>query len=539
MVKQLPLIILFILTFISIIPLLKSGLPPTHDGEYHVIRFYEFYKTLADGSFYPRWAPDLNYGFGIPLFNFVYPLPNYIASLFHFLGFSFIDSFKLNMVLASFTGAIFMYLWSKEFFGKLGGLLSSTLYTYSPYHFLDIYIRGSVGEVWALGLFPAFLWSITKYIKDKDKKFAILSSIFFALIIFSHNILALMFFPLAISYLSVLISNEKRKGYLILNSIYLILLSLGLSSLFWLPALLERGFVRGLEVFDYSFHFPQFYELIIPSWGSGFSGGSLQNSLSFQIGIANILSLIISMALILMKRKLKELFRINLFFLLWLFLVVFFMLSISLPVWQNLPLINYFQFPWRFLSLAILIISFIAGNIIYAWKVRFIVVVLISLSFSLGIGYAGFAYYHNRDDAYYFKRSNFIDGTNSPGNAFSTIWFGGISKRVENKLSIPKEEIIKEDVKKSEYKFAVNLSEDRVITVNTAYFPGWTVYLDGNKSMTSVTDQGTFSFNAKRGEHSIKVKFEDTPIRKMASVLFLASVLFVLFKLPFFATIKR
>ena len=93
--------------FIAVASLLSSGLPPTHDGEYHVLRFQQFYKVLSEGSLYPRWAPDFNNGFGIPLFNYVYPLPNYIASALHILGFSFIDSFKLNMILASLTGSFF------------------------------------------------------------------------------------------------------------------------------------------------------------------------------------------------------------------------------------------------------------------------------------------------------------------------------------------------------------------------------------------------------------------------------------------------
>ncbi len=75
-------------------PLLHSGLPPTHDGEYHVIRFYEFDKTLRDGNLYPLWGSDLNFTYGVPLFNYVYPLPNYVASFFHLLGSSFIDAFK-------------------------------------------------------------------------------------------------------------------------------------------------------------------------------------------------------------------------------------------------------------------------------------------------------------------------------------------------------------------------------------------------------------------------------------------------------------
>ena len=75
-----------IFSLIATLPLFHQGLLPTHDGEYHVVRFYEFHKMISDGVWYPRWAPDLLYGLGVPLFNYVYPLPNYVASFLHFFG---------------------------------------------------------------------------------------------------------------------------------------------------------------------------------------------------------------------------------------------------------------------------------------------------------------------------------------------------------------------------------------------------------------------------------------------------------------------
>ncbi len=93
---------LLVVGLVSSLSLLNSGYIPTHDGEYHIIRFWQFYKMLSLGNWFPRWAPDLNSGYGIPLFNYVYPLPNYISAIFHFIGFSLTDSLK--MVL--FTGFI-------------------------------------------------------------------------------------------------------------------------------------------------------------------------------------------------------------------------------------------------------------------------------------------------------------------------------------------------------------------------------------------------------------------------------------------------
>ena len=383
MVKNIfPLIIVGLFAFVAGFPLLHKGLLPTHDGEYHVIRFYEFDKTLRDGNWYPRWAADLNNGYGVPLFNYVYPLPNYFASFFHLLGSSFIDSFKLNMFFATILGALFFYLWSRESWGKLGGVVSSIFYTFSPYHFVDIYIRGSVGEVWALAFFPAFLWSITRFIKHHQKIFFVASSIFLSLIIFSHNILALMFLPFSLSYIVFLLYKEKDKKYLMLNTLYLILLGLCLSAIFWLPAIVEAKYVTGLQIYNVSQHFPQLYNLVIPSWGSGFSQDLLTNQMSFQIGIANLVVVVISLPLMAFRHSvfsaltpslsLRERVRVRviIFFLVWFFLVFFLMLKVSLPIWHTIPFMNYFQFPWRFLSLEILVASFLEGSVVYFLKSR-------------------------------------------------------------------------------------------------------------------------------------------------------------------------
>ena len=167
--KYIFLVIIF--SLIASFSLLHSGLPPTHDGEYHVVRFWQFDKVLKDGDLYPRWAPDLNFGLGIPLFSYIYPFPNYVASFLHTFGVSFIDAFKLNLFFAIIMAGIFFYLWTKIFFGNLGAMVGAVFYLFSPYLFVDVYIRGSVGEVWALAFFPGFLWAITELLLNEKRVF--------------------------------------------------------------------------------------------------------------------------------------------------------------------------------------------------------------------------------------------------------------------------------------------------------------------------------------------------------------------------------
>ncbi len=560
-----PIIIVFLFAVFAGFPLLHKGLLPTHDGEYHIVRFYEFNKTFFDGNLYPRWAPDLNNGYGVPLFNYVYPLPNYVATFLHFFGSSFITAFKLEIFFALIVGGIFFYLWSKEFWGRMGGIVSSIFYTFSPYHFLDIYIRGSVGEVWALAFFPALLWSITKFIKLQQKTFFILSSIFLSLIIFSHNILALMFLPFSSTYIAFLIYHSKDKKYLIHNTFYIILLGLGLSAIFWSPALLEKQYVTGLQVSNFSDHFPDLYQLIIPSWGSGFSGKNVGDQMSFQIGAANLVAVVLSLLSVIFiftfrhsgKRSASRIsnglerfwtsqndnnIKILLFFLVWFFFIFFLMLKASLPIWQNIPLMNYFQFPWRFLSLEILVASFLAGSIIYFWKSKLLAICLIFLSFILGIGYARPAYYHYRNDNYYLARSNFIDGTNSPGNAFNTVFLKTIPKKEKEKAVFSRGDgkIEQKIVESTMYVFNIKAESNSEILVNSAYFPGWKVYI--GESEVKIKDRnGIISFFLPKGEHVVKVLFKNTLVRTIATFISIASffVLIFLFTSRLFGTMKK
>lgn len=530
--KILPITVVFFFAILAGFSLLHSGLPPTHDGEYHVIRFYEFDKILREGNIYPRWASDLNNGFGVPLFNYVYPLPNYVASFLHLFGISFIDAFKLNMFFATIFGGLFFYLWAKDFWGAYGAVVSSSFYTFSPYRFVDIYIRGSVGEVWALAFFPAMLWAITKLLKEGNKAFVIPSSVFLAAIIFSHNILALMFFLFLIVYIGFLLTQIKNKRYVILSSLYVTFLGLGLSSIFWLPALFEKQYVTGLQIFNIKENFPEFYQLIIPSWGSGFSGVELQNQMSFQIGIANLLSIVFSIIFLpfYIKKKIKHK-SIIIFFLIWFMMVIFLMLNISSPIWENVPLINYFQFPWRFLSLEILIASFLAGTVFNVWNSKTLAFFLLILVVLLGIEYTKPAYYHNRNDNYYLTRPNFIDGTNSPGNFFNTIWMNGNLKKEKEKIKLIKGEvnINKNSIKTTDYKFNIFSKKDSVLLVNTAYFPGWSVFINKEKKEITANKDGLFSFNLPKGNYMVEIKFSNTDIRAIGEILSLTTLFIIIF----------
>src|SRR3990167_2808756 len=129
-------IFIVIVSIISLLPLLHPGLPVTHDGQDHVARIANFYQNLTEGNMIPRWAGNLNWGYGHPILEFLYPVPSYIASLFHFLGFSLVDSVKIVFGAAFVLSGLTMYLWIKNFLGSEAGFTAGILYMFAPYRFV-------------------------------------------------------------------------------------------------------------------------------------------------------------------------------------------------------------------------------------------------------------------------------------------------------------------------------------------------------------------------------------------------------------------
>ena len=476
--KYIPLIIVALVAIFASWPLLTPGFIPTHDGEYHIIRFYEFDKNIKAGIFFPRWAPGLNSGFGVPLFNFFYSLPNYVGEIWHILGFSFVDSFKLLMAVGIFLAAIFFYLWVRELFGEWPAVVGAVFYTLAPYHLVDVYVRGSPGEVWALAFYPAILWAL-------ERK-SILAAIFLALLILSHNILALIFLPFLISYLIF-------RKFSIRYSVFSILLGLGLSCYFWLPALAESKYVTGLQIIDYSQHFPALFQLIFPSWGAGFSVPGIGDGMSFQIGIPHLLVIIAS--LIYLRRK-----SFVIFCLAWLAIIFVLLLEVSMPLWKLIPILPFIQHPWRLLSLMVVITSFTATTLVYLKKSKLLVVILIFLALIFYGGYSRPVKYLPRSDDFYLSNPTWTDGTATLGDSFNTIWLAG------KKLTPTRNAI--------------------------AYFPGWELWVDDQKQEIDFSN-GLIDFSKFVGEHRVEIKFVETPVRRLADTISILSLLFLLAMLIF------
>ena len=131
------LILVLLLCIGTVLPLLHSGFFDVHDNT-QVVRVYEMGKMLAQKTFPVRWVPDLGYGYGYPIFNFYGPLPYYIGGVVTLLGINALISTKIMLGVGILLSAVTMFIFSRKFFGDVGGVVSAIVYSYFPYHAVNI-----------------------------------------------------------------------------------------------------------------------------------------------------------------------------------------------------------------------------------------------------------------------------------------------------------------------------------------------------------------------------------------------------------------
>lgn len=534
-IKKYIVLVILCITLIPMVSFFHVGLPITHDGQDHVARIANFYQSLREGNIVPRWAANLNWGYGHPILMFLYPLPSYIASLFHFLGLPFVDSTKAVFVVAYIASGLAMYLWMKEAFGKRAGVVGSVLYLFAPYRFVDIYVRGAIGEHVAFIFPPLILYFL--YCLAKDKRNAIGGiglAVSMACFILSHNAILLMFLPIIGLYLVYLFFTDAKKSIrFLLISVASLLLGFGLSSFFLLPAFFEgkytlRDIVTAGEAMQR--FVPPFMFLYSP-WNYG--GG---NDVTKMIGFGQWVGIAGSIIAFVKTKERKK--KIVLAVLTVLFIgSLFVMTGWAKIIWETITILQKFQFPWRFLSLSVFFAAVLGGIAAASLRMKskkwmdIILIIFCTLSIISTATMWQPKGYQQKDETFY---SGIYLSTTDTGES-SPIWS---TRFMEHTYDVPMkiingEATIKEGLRTTTaHEYVVTVTKPTRFVENTVYFPGWNVYVDGIKISVEFQDpnhRGLLTFTIPEGNHVIKIQFENTKLRTVANAVSAVSLAILVF----------
>jgi hypothetical protein len=563
---------------LPLVSFFTPGLLVTHDGKDHVVRIASFYASLQEGNIVPRWAGNLNWGYGHPIIMFLYPFSSYVASIFRFIGFSFVDATKAVFAVAHIASILSMYLWMSTVWGKRAGFIGALLYGFAPYRFVDLYVRGAIGEHMAFAFPPLICYFLYKLATDVSPKtydpllrpdvrrdyggrvrpttyYGIGLSISLAFLILSHNAISLMFLPLIGLYVLYLFIFETKKSFCFLLSAFCFLfLGFGLSAFFWIPAFIEgkytlRNIVTTGEAMD---RFVPWTWFFYSPWNYG---GTV--TLTKSLGIFQWVGIAASFVLIWKTKEKKIRFLLFTFYFL-LFTSLFIMTSASSLIWKQIMILQNFQFPWRFLSLTTFIAAVLGGisisqllNMIKQKTMNvkhgtcdnkhktFLLIAHCSLSNVRCLLFFVFCFLLIVSTFHMWRPKGFsleeelsytgiYAGTTDTGES-SPIW------SVRFMLELPKAviELISGEATVEQIRRTSTLHEYRIVAdtraeflENTIYFPGWEVLVDGKKiniEFQSEIHRGIMTFWVEKGEHRVTVIFRDTKLRKISSAITIIS----------------
>jgi hypothetical protein len=470
---------------------------------------------------------------------------------------------------------------------------------------------------------PLTLWGFYEAMTRPRLRALLWAALAYAGLMFTSNLLALLFTPILGLYVAVMIiwrflSPAKasppaisgdapasiaaypglarrwnrvisnRYGAAVLSGFPPLLalgLGLGLSAIFWIPAILEYRFVRVDQWvggrFAFGDDFVEIFQLFSPKWGFGTSIPGPDDEAGFQIGLAATVLFVLSF---LVTPKLQQLYvrRTLYFFQAMTLLLLFLTTPASTLLWTLLPLSTFAQFPWRLLVIVAPLISIVAGAIVAVEASQPVnsdsltspsphlpIIILASLILLSSYPYiraevrdpkptegpvsqaALFRFQQSSDEM--TGQTAWVRRIPNWSSLAEQVERGGEIKTKVNYTALPADNSVgvfsMEMSSVHELLWVGTEKEGQAVTFLIPYYPGWTAYIyedlgphDGNldKNVGPVTRigpvvdrpqirttpiEGWMVVPIPPGSHFLELRFEDTPVRVVGQWVSIVSAL--------------
>lgn len=527
----------------AVAPLLRDSPTCGWDNLLHLWRAVEVERFLSSGLLFSRWAPDMAGGYGYPLFNFTAPVSAYGPAILHLLGLRWPLALNLTFALGWVLSAMSIYVFTRDVFDRRAGLVASAIYAYVPFHAYDVFYRGGLSQSTAWVFPPLIMWGLRH--TERRIGFAT-AALGLAALILTHNAFALLFCPLILTYAVAVGLERGREAFC--RGIVACLTALGLTTFFWLPALVELRFVHseritGDWVFEYTNNFlsvdqlfPVFrtaYNDLINDWPERGLG-----AVPALLAILGVASLVAS------KRWLQAAFWGTAFASALLLTTV-----ISRPIWDALSLLQRVQFPWRLVGPAAFcaaVLGAALANTLHRRSDRLGSALTLLLILTAVIPHLGWFHPRHCDPPadisvagmLRFEKESGTIGTTSLGE-FLPIWVKEMPPAMMPELGNPADTscdrldrstfgqgttVLRSECRLLETIIIVDTSARLEARYKAFFYPGWQVWIDERNARVVPTEpEGWLSFEVPPGRHTIRVRFGETSLRCVTDLVSLAT----------------
>ncbi len=542
------------------------------DSPFLLQRLQQLETAVLDGHFPVRWMPDANYGYGYPFFNYYAPLSIYIAFLFRLIGFSYVRAIQLAQLAGFMVAAWAMFVLARRWFrSEWAGMLTAVAYTVAPFHLVNVYVRGdSLAEFWAMAFYPLVILA-ADFCRGAggqggrgEKTSIAWLALAYAGLILSHNISAMIFSPFLLFYILLRgwPSKIHHSPFTIHHSLLALVLAFAISAWFFVPALVEQSLAQLGPVTEGYFHFSNHFRGLDLVQGGFFFDYNPDGGVAFRMGLVQAVTAVIGLAVLITKNR-TQISQINaddiispvhpsdrrsptrspvhLFIAASLLIATFMITPLARPLWDNLPLLPFTQFPWRFLSVQAFAGALAVGGLaLLPWR-KIVVPVTAVLLLTAGLGHLKTDHLALTDsDVTAEKLAQYEWFTGNIGTTISAEYLphtvqprpytsSWLNSGQRDAVQATSGDLIasqRTNKRATHQIWQVETGTPTTLIFPTLHWPGWIGEMDGEQvAIRPSPGSGLIMLDVPEGSHTITLRLTRTPVRLMAEMMSLVAFL--------------
>ncbi len=354
------LLILLALSIAVVAPIYLYGVPHGNDLAQHYQFAIAYRDSLAAGTPVLGWSAAVNEGFGDIGVRFYPPLAYWVLAGAHVVTGNWYDASVFTFAFWFFISGVGVYFWAREWFSETASLLGAALYIVAPYHANQLYNAFTYAEFAAAGILPFCFLFATRVIANGRWRDCSGLAISYACLLLVHVPMAVLGSIGIAIYIAVSLGRQWRSIQAV-QSFVAVVIGLAASSFYWVRVAAELPLVK---------HSTPEYSSGLYDFHMNFLAGIFYLSASDydtrSLWFADTM-LIITLALFLpgialtffspARRSLTNLIGIVCVGVFGLFIST----PLSLPLWENLRVLQMIQFPWRAMALISLCAAILAA----------------------------------------------------------------------------------------------------------------------------------------------------------------------------------
>ncbi len=544
-----PLLLIAIISVFSVLDLfIHVGRSANMDGLVHITTAAQYTDAFKSGDFPVMWLDGFA-NYGMPIGMFSQQATSYLGMFFNLFTNDPVLAYNIVAFIGILLSNVFFYYFLRLYFEPKYAFLGTFLFNFAPFRIIDLYIRGAIPETFSTILLPLTLISIYHLIQKKSVNAFFLMTLCLAGIIITHPMMFVTYAFLFIPYflfnvISVTGFRITKKTIFFFGLFFFsIVFALGLTGWYIIPLTQElKYFYYGSEKNHLVAN--QFVGLINyfdPNWYYFYKDDIFSRGHFIQSGLIETIGVLIGLIVVvtrLIKGSLKKQITLLDFAVVTGLIIIFFTTQYSESFYKIFSFLGNIQFPWRMFSAFIFIPPIIIIALLSKFNKNILIIAIVLL-----VCITRFPQLYGKNFTAYPQSTYTFTTINLHSNNMNTIWTGETEtypvKKEQIEIVGGEGKILSKTIKNSSRMYTIEAKTPLHIVDYTFYFPGWTLYVDGQKQEIQFQDpnyRGVITYTVPAGKHDIKLQFEDTKVRILGKVV---SLIFVVIVAGLFITRKR